>query len=167
MLFRSQLQLSVADTRRREKDQKDSEERLEEYQSSVAAMQRLMEERSLVSEGKIRSLQTENEALRLHLKLALESLKNPIPEVPADAQPAADRGETDDKENVDPEANGPRDDELVDEAYYDDEDDGYSSDVYEEKANDMQEYMHELLNDLSLFKRKIGDDKGRFVAIGA
>ena len=31
----------------------------------------------------------------------------------------------------------------------------------------MQEYMHELLNDLSLFKRKIVDDKGRFVEIGA
>lgn len=162
-----QLQLSVADTRRREKDQKDSEERLEEYQNSVAAMQRLMEERSLVSEGKIRSLQTENEALRLHLKLALESLKNPIPEVPVDAKPAVHRGEADDKENADPEANGQNDDDLVDEAYYDDEDDGYSSDIYEEKANDMQEYMHELLNDLSLFKRKIVDDKGRFVEIGA
>ena len=32
----------------------------------------------MVAEGKIRNLQTENDALRLHLKLALESLKNPI-----------------------------------------------------------------------------------------
>jgi len=41
-------------------------------------MQRMMEERSMVAEGKIRSLTTENEALRLHLKLALDTMKNPI-----------------------------------------------------------------------------------------
>ncbi|KAK7910854.1 Kinesin [Apiospora marii] len=161
------LQLSVADTRRREKDHKDSEERLEEYQNRVVAMQRLMEERSMVSEGKIRSLQTENEALRLHLKLALESLKNPIPEVVVNEK-QAEGGEAG-KENADPnggeeEADDKNDDDsLVDEAYYDDEDDGYSSEVQEDKANDMQDYMQELLQDLSLFRRKIGDDKGRFL----
>ncbi|KAK8017510.1 hypothetical protein PG993_013836 [Apiospora rasikravindrae] len=160
------LQLSVADTRRREKDHKDSEERLEEYQNRVVAMQRLMEERSMVSEGKIRSLQTENEALRLHLKLALESLKNPIPEVVVNAN-QAEGGEAD-KENAVPnngeEADDTKDDEsLIDEAYYDESDDGYSSEVQEDKANDMQDYMQELLQDLSLFRRKIGDDKGRFL----
>ncbi|KAK8030560.1 Kinesin [Apiospora arundinis] len=159
------LQLSVADTRRREKDHKDSEERLEEYQNRVVAMQRLMEERSMVSEGKIRSLQTENEALRLHLKLALESLKNPIPEVVVNDKPV-EGGEAD-KENAAPDggedADDKDDDSLVDEAYYDESDDGYSSEVQEDKANDMQDYMQELLQDLSLFRRKIGDDKGRFL----
>ena len=43
------------------------------------------------------------------------------------------------------------------------DDDGYSSNVYEEKASDVQDYMQELLKDLSLFRRKIGDDKGRFL----
>ncbi|KAI0849077.1 P-loop containing nucleoside triphosphate hydrolase protein [Daldinia vernicosa] len=150
------LQLSVSDSRRREKDAKESEERLEEYQNRVAAMQRMMEERSLVAEGKIRSLQTENEALRLHLKLALDSLKNPIPEVVV-----KNEGDGADKENAEKGRASP-----VDEAYYG-EDDGYGSDVYEEKANDVQDYMHDLLEDLALFRRKIGDDKGRFLDEGA
>lgn len=180
------LQLSVGESRRREQaDARDAEDRLDEYQAQVTKMQRLMEEQSLVAESKIRSLHTENEALRLHLKLALDSIKNPIPEV------AVGEGEEDgiatgvhfklDKENagLDGEgiaANKKRSgvddgDVLVDEAYFeeDDEDDdgyaddGYSSDVYEEKANDVQDYMQELLKDLSLFRRKIGDDKGRFL----
>ncbi|KAI1335239.1 kinesin-domain-containing protein [Xylariaceae sp. FL0016] len=176
------LQLSVSDSQQRAKSAKDSEERLEEYQNRVKDMQRMMEERSLVSEGKIRSLQTENEALRLHLKLALESLKNPIPEVVVSPEPAEeDAAESDgvesvvdpeaDKENVDVreideegvDGSKGRGESPVDEAYYDDEDDGYSSEVYEEKANDMQDYMHELLKDLGMFRRKIGDDKERFL----
>ncbi|KAI0376656.1 P-loop containing nucleoside triphosphate hydrolase protein [Hypomontagnella monticulosa] len=161
------LQLSVSNSQRREKDAKESEERLEEYQNRVAAMQRMMEERSLVAEGKIRSLQTENEALRLHLKLALDSLKNPIPEVVVRED---DDGEAD-KENmvggkdVD-KSGGNRRESLVDEAYYG-EDDGYESEVYEEKAGAVQDYMHELLEDLALFRKKISDDKSRFLDDGS
>ena len=148
------LQLSVSDSRRREKDAQQQEERLEEYQNRVVAMQRLMEERSQVAEAKIRSLQTENEALRLHLKLALDSLKNPIPVVTVSSRPSTSGGKEEglkegDKENTD-------------EAYYD-EDEAYDSEDYEQRAGDMQDYMQTLLNDLSMFKRKIGDDKGRFV----
>lgn len=156
------LQLTVADTRRREKDQKDGEEKLEEYQNRVIAMQRMMEERSLVSQGKIRSLQTENEALRLHLKLALDSLKNPIPEVMVSAKDPLREDETD-KENADPGTLEEKDvdSEPLDEPY--DEEDDYKPEVHEERANEMQDYMHELLKDLSLFKRKIVDDKGRFM----
>ncbi|OTA67922.1 kinesin-domain-containing protein [Hypoxylon sp. EC38] len=159
------LQLSVSDSRRREKETKESEERLEEYQNRVAAMQRMMEERSLVAEGKIRSLQTENEALRLHLKLALDSLKNPIPEVVVKENQS---DEVVDKENAkaDEGKGQSRRQSLVDEAYYG-EDDGYESEVYEEKANDVQDYMHELLEDLALFRRKISDDKGRFLDDGS
>ncbi len=73
------LQLSVSDSHRREKDAREQEEKLEEYQARVAAMQRLMEERTLVAEGKIRSLQTENEALRLHLRLAPRLTQEPHP----------------------------------------------------------------------------------------
>ncbi|KAI0438058.1 kinesin motor domain-containing protein [Xylaria telfairii] len=169
------LQLSVSDSRQREKNARESEERLEEYQNRVAAMQRMMEERSLVAEGKIRSLQTENEALRLHLKLALDSLKNPIPEVVVQPQSSelealddSGAGKANAAEEVnDKDAAGSKSgrQSLVDEAYYDDdgEDDGYESEIYEEKANDMQDYMHDLLKDLSLFRRKIGDDKNRFL----
>ncbi|KAI1436002.1 kinesin motor domain-containing protein [Xylaria sp. CBS 124048] len=148
------LQLSVSDSRQREQNARQSEERLEEYQNRVATMQRMMEERSLVAEGKIRSLQTENEALRLHLKLALDSLKNPIPDVTV-------RSETDESaaDGTDGKSESP-----IDEAYYDDGDeDGYQSDVYEERANDMQDHMQDLLRDLALFRRKLGDDKKRFL----
>ncbi|KAI1395730.1 kinesin-domain-containing protein [Hypoxylon fuscum] len=144
-----QLQVSVADSRRREKETKESEERLEEYQSRVATMQRMMEERGLVAEGKIRSLQTENEALRLHLKLALDSLKNPIPEVVV-------KDKEEDSDELEAGENG-----EMDEAYYG-EDDGYESEIFEEKANDVQEYMHDLLEDLAHFRRKLADDTARF-----
>jgi len=151
------LQLSVADSRRREKDAKDQEERLDEYQTHVATMQRMMEERSLVAESKIRSLQMENEALRLHLKLALESIKNPIPAVPVKAPPLDDEKD----------GNGKPDegDKENEQGGYDDgdSDDGYSSSGTLHDSDDgMGDDMEALLNELSLFRRKIGDDKSRF-----
>ncbi|KAI0398346.1 kinesin-domain-containing protein [Xylariaceae sp. FL0594] len=163
------LQLSVTDSRQREKFARESEERLEEYQNRVAAMQRMMEERSLVAEGKIRSLQTENEALRLHLKLALDSLKNPIPEVVV--KPLSSEPDELDDADAGKDGRESKRESLVDEAYYDDEgegegeevDGGYEDDVYEERANDTQDYMQELLKDLAMFRRKIGDDKNRFL----
>ncbi|KAH7033234.1 kinesin motor domain-containing protein [Microdochium trichocladiopsis] len=191
------LQLSVSDSRRREKETLESEERLEEYQNRVVAMQRKMEERSLVAEGKIRSLQTENEALRLHLKLALDSLKNPIPAVrfapstTAGDDSGLEEGDPDqadaDKENAqeagmdglvnkkargtsdsDPAAGMQHDKENIQAAEDEDHDDGYSSGGYDDDDNDdhhndMQDYMQELLSDLTMFRRKIGDDKGRFL----
>ncbi|PGH27686.1 hypothetical protein AJ80_00701 [Polytolypa hystricis UAMH7299] len=75
------LQLSVSQQNASKRESEMQNEKLEEYQKQVAKMQQLMEETKMVSECKIRQLQTENEALRLHLKLALESLKNPIPSV--------------------------------------------------------------------------------------
>ncbi|KAM0457867.1 hypothetical protein ACHAPV_006412 [Trichoderma viride] len=84
------LQLSVSDSRQREKNAQEAEERLEEYQMSVSTMQRMMEERSMVAESKIKKLQTENEALKLHLKLAIESLKNPIPAIELDKESSDD-----------------------------------------------------------------------------
>jgi hypothetical protein len=154
------LQLSVSDSRRREKDAKEQEERLEEYQNRVAAMQRMMEERSLVAEGKIRSLQTENEALRLHLRLALDSLKNPIPEVAVapESDEKARTGESgeENKENA-------MEDEPLNDSEDEEDHDGYSSDGLQDHANDMQEYMQGLLKDLNMFRRKIGDDKERFL----
>lgn len=163
------LQLVVSDTRRREKDNaRDQEERLEEYQARVAAMQRLMEERGLVAEGKIRSLQTENEALRLHLRLALDSLKNPIPPVVVREQQEAGNkekgGEEEDGEGEEKE-NGAQEEEeqLQQQDGYGDEDDGYVSGGYEHQADDTEEYMRGLLKDLGMFRKKIGDDRSRFL----
>jgi len=159
------LQREVSDSRRRENDMVEQEEKLSQYQTRVTTMQRMMEEKTLVAQGKIRKLEVENEALRLHLKLALDSLKNPIPAVKvveADDEDGALKakgldceGREEDKEN------------MVDEAYYEDEDDGnngsFVSDTYDyEDANEMQDYMGGLLQDLKMFKRKIGDDKDRW-----
>ena len=119
----------------------------------------------MVAEGKIRNLQTENDALRLHLKLALESLKNPIEVRSARASVqggsregsmfgAGERGEQD-KENDDRT-------EVPDDEYGDDE--AIDVSVHEERATEVQGYMKELLKDLGMFKRKIGDDKSRFIS---
>lgn len=148
------LQLAVSDSNRREKEGREQDERLEEYQGSVAAMQRMMEERSLVADGKIRSLQTENEALRLHLKLALESLKNPIPAVEVVEVKEGDSKRTPDEEDKE----NARDEEG------DGEEDGYSSGTLQDSDDeDMGEDMQALLADIGLFRRKIGDDRSRFL----
>jgi len=162
------LQLSVSDSRRREQDAREQEERLEAYQARVAAMQRMTEEKTLVAEGKIRSLQTENEALRLHLKLALDSLKNPIPVVAVGGAGSSRPGTADGKEAAGPRGPPGKENQPDDEAYCeaeDDEDDGYASGeaAYDDHADDMHEYMQGLLKDLGLFRRKIGDDKQRWL----
>jgi hypothetical protein len=156
------LQLNVSDSRRREKEGKEQEEKLEEYQTRVITMQRMMEERSMVAEGKIRNLQTENDALRLHLKLALDSLKNPI-EVRSGRDTVHGRtrtgsisdSEDDDKEN-DQKTEVPNEE-------YGDEDEGIDVTSHKERASEVQGFMKDLLKDLGLFKRKLGDDKNRFV----
>lgn len=164
------LQLVVGDSRRREKDAREAEEKLDEYQARVRGLQQAMEERSLVAEGKIRSLQTENEALRLHLKLALESLRNPIPVfAPAPVRERAEDGgeevaHHDDDDHGDDDGDGDKENVGAD-----NDDDGYASGGaedgagYERHADDMHEHMSGLLKDLNVFRRKIGDDKTRFV----
>jgi hypothetical protein len=67
---------------------------------------------------------------------------------------AGDRG-VDDKENDDRT-------EVPDDEYRDD-DEAIDVSVHEERANEVQGYMKELLKDLGMFKKKIGDDKSRFV----
>ncbi|KAF3908561.1 hypothetical protein ABW21_db0207915 [Orbilia brochopaga] len=76
------LQLTLSQATATKKQTETQNAQLEEYQKQVDRMQQLMEENRQIAECKIRSLQTQNDALKLHLKLALESLKNPIPPVP-------------------------------------------------------------------------------------
>ncbi|KAI4141314.1 MAG: hypothetical protein L6R39_005407 [Caloplaca ligustica] len=145
------------------------DEKLEEYQMKVERMQRMMEEERLVGESKIRQLVEQNEALRRHLKLALESLRNPI----AIVQPQQE--EETDKENHEPKAEEEEQEAVLEGA--DSRDggeidaglrDGVWCDVEsvrektERDAVEMQERMEELLKDLGLFKRKVADDHQRF-----
>ncbi|KAG5986077.1 hypothetical protein E4U43_005674 [Claviceps pusilla] len=156
-----QLQLSVSDSRQKEKSAKEAEERLEEYQNRVATMQRMMEERSMVAESKIKKLQTENEALKLHLKLAIESLKNPIPAVTIKQQPAgvAEKDNMDDISVIsDEDVGGDRDDDDDGDYYYEDEYDSDSS----TGPIDLQEEMHRYLQDMGNLRKLISGDVSRF-----
>lgn len=161
------LQVSVSESRSREQNAKEQEERLEEYQNRVGSMQRMMEERGQVYEAKIRSLQTINEALRRHLKLALDSLKNPIPAVTVGSRPGTSSGQPKEEQEGDKvKEKSEGDDESVEgESICEDsdEEESYNSEDYEERHNEMQDYMHTLLKDLGMFRRKIGDDKGRWL----
>ncbi|KAK3952524.1 hypothetical protein QBC32DRAFT_141451 [Pseudoneurospora amorphoporcata] len=190
-----QLQLVVSDSQTREKSALDAEQQLEDYQARVRNLQQLMEEKSLVAEGKIRSLQTENEALRLHLKLALESLRNPIKvssfpttslamSAEDSTMPLVAMGEVSTAHGRKTENKNVADDPFVDSGscitsdddqglIYEHDDDYDTCEEEEEgddhgidlseKAHDMDEYMSGLLKDLSMFRRKIGDDKTRFL----
>ena len=140
------LQLSVSDSRQREQNAKQQEEKLEEYQNRVTTMQRMMEEKSMVAESKIKKLQTENEALKLHLKLAIESLKNPIPTVTVKPEREV---EEEDKENFD-------------ESDYDDEE--YDSDSTAYGGDDLQEEMQRYLQDMGNLRKLIGGDVSRFLS---
>ncbi|KAK2779995.1 Kinesin [Onygenales sp. PD_12] len=165
------LQLSVSQQTVSKRESEIQHEKLEEYQGQVVKMQRLMEETKMVSECKIRQLQTENDALRRHLKLALESLKNPIPSVEIIKPGKRDSSllsvpessiadtveimeDADDKEN-DASLQEP---DLV----WEDDGDTTSPDFGEMEAMEMQARMEELLVDLNFFRRKVADDHERF-----
>ncbi|CAG7957135.1 unnamed protein product, partial [Penicillium nalgiovense] len=160
------LQLSVSQAAVNQRASEASDERLEEYQQKVEKMQRLMEENKMVSECKIRQLQTENDALRMHLKLAVESLKNPIPPIMLEQRKPSIMSLEDENQ---PPSHDPEDREgspLVSDAESDmdvwEDDDTITDDVTEHDAQLMQNHMHELLGDLSVFKRKLATDHERF-----
>nr|AAO59305.1 kinesin [[Gibberella] fujikuroi var. moniliformis] len=139
------LQLSVSDSRQREKNAKEAEDKLEEYQTHVNSMQRMMEERSMVAESKIKKLQTENEALKLHLKLAIESLKNPIP--PVAVKPEGEVDEQD-KENAS--------------EYSEYDDDQYDSESTAYGEDELQEEMQQYLQDMGNLRKLMQGDLTRF-----
>ncbi|KAJ5829021.1 uncharacterized protein N7525_007274 [Penicillium rubens] len=160
------LQLSVSQAAVNQRVSEASDERLEEYQQKVEKMQRLMEENKMVSECKIRQLQTENDALRMHLKLAVESLKNPIPPITLEQRKPSIMSLEDENQ---PPSHDPEDREgspLVSDAESDmdvwEDDDTSADGVTEHEAQLMQNHMHELLGDLSVFKRKLATDHERF-----
>ena len=146
------------------------DEKLEEYQIKVERMQRMMEEERLVGESKIRQLVEQNEALRLHLKLAVESLKNPISVAVMDAAGDGDAREEEEEEGIteedaDEENREPRSPKIEEEETLSVRcEDGRDAcaDRKEAEAMEMQAGMEELLKDLGLFRRKVADDHERF-----
>lgn len=150
---------------------KSNDEKLDEYQQKVEKMQRLMEETKMVSECKIRQLQTENEALRMHLKLALDSLKNPIPPVtlpqrqPSLASLAEEAASpSPERENRTREGSPAYSETESEPDVWEDEEEGDedSMDMNEQEAYLMQNHMQDLLGDLSVFKRKLATDHERW-----
>ena len=143
------------------------DEKLEEYQSKVERMQRMMEEERLVGESKIRQLLEQNEALRRHLKLAVDSLRNPInvgsnssPTIP-EQEKRSDAFET--AENGGSMLGGPDASLVLNTEIDDQEDEGYyETDRAGSDAMETQSRMEDLLKDLNLFKRKIADDHDHF-----
>ncbi|RAO69689.1 uncharacterized protein BHQ10_005701 [Talaromyces amestolkiae] len=159
------LQLTVSQNAASKRESEVQNEKLEEYQQQVEKMQRLMEENKMVSECKIRQLQTENEALRNHLRLALDSLKNPIPAIPLrkrETSLGSLQSEEPPIEVVPPERDmitPPPPEEEETSGIWEDED---SSDEHDEEAHEVQADMENLLNELSMFRRKLNDDYERF-----
>lgn len=162
------LQLSVSQATAHQRASEIQDEKLDEYQQKVEKMQRLMEETKMVSECKIRQLQTENEALRMHLKLALESLKNPIPAVTLEKrQPSlaslADESQPDrDQENREGSPVYLSDSEAEADVWDDEDDDETITNDNDQDAHQMQSRMEDLLGDLSVFKRKLASDHERW-----
>ncbi|KAI9703170.1 MAG: Kinesin [Candelina mexicana] len=152
-----QVRVSQQAVTKRENDLQSQQ--LEEYQKQVDKLQRMMEEKSEVSECKFKALQTENEALRLHLKLALDTLKNPIP-----APPVAKSGKrasllsmancisTPDNESP------PQTPEMT----WSGDDDSDGSEGLEAIDAETQAMVKDLLGDLGTFKKKVTDDHQRF-----
>ncbi|KAL4887350.1 P-loop containing nucleoside triphosphate hydrolase protein [Aspergillus karnatakaensis] len=159
------LQLSVSQAAQNRRETEVQNERLEEYQQKVEKLQRLMEETKMVSECKIRQLQTENEALRNHLKLALDSLKNPIPPVSIEKRlsDVAILSEPEDQtvdENEDMPGSPPSEVEPELDLIWEDE--SLETDASQLEAQEMQATMENLLGDLDVFKRKLATDHERF-----
>lgn len=164
------LQLSVSQANEHQRASQLQDEKLDEYQQKVEKMQRLMEETQMVNKSKIQQLQTENEALRLHLKLALESLKNPIPHVnvPQRQSSLASLAEeatspSPGKENRTREGSPAYSEtESEPDVWEDEDEDDDSMDMNEQEAYLMQNHMQDLLGDLSVFKRKLATDHERW-----
>ncbi|PFH56478.1 hypothetical protein XA68_16433 [Ophiocordyceps unilateralis] len=147
------LQLSVSDSRQRERNaDREAEERLDAYQERVTQMQRMMEERGLVAESKIKKLQTENEALRIHLKLAIDSLTNPIPEVVVGKGERKVADEDDENRLRDDDSDGSSTTAMGDEDDEDDDDDD----------DGLQDEMRRYLQDVGNLRKLIGGDLVRF-----
>jgi hypothetical protein len=182
-----QLQVNQAQTAPRSvqpSNDRGRDEKLEEYQEKVERMQRLMEEERLVSECKIRQLMEQNEALRRHLHLAVESLRNPLPEVtptPRSVSGASNPPVAEtlgvkkrvvpgvDKENAAPAGEDEKEQPYIrtrEKTPEPEEEQDWPASLLgantEADVLEMQNHMQDLLSDLGIFRRKVADDHTRF-----
>ena len=156
------LQLQMGTHEVTQKQNEWQAQQLEEYQNQVKHLQRLMEDQKQIDETRIRSLQTQNEALRLHINLISESMRRPIV-VPIQQQQhdgvtLVDHGPV--KQMLHP----PQQEEVVIEQQ--DEGVGSEWDSEEEKdtiTNEIEIRVDDWLRDIAGFKRRCADDKTRIV----
>ena len=97
------------------------------------------------NQNEIKKLQTENDALKLHLKLVIDSLKNPIPEVEVRSRDK-DGSIFDESDNAET---------SDDEGDYDSDSTAYGED-------ELQEEMRSYLQDMGNLRKLIGGDLSRF-----
>ena len=124
------LQMSVSEATMNQKYNEAQGTQLEMYQQQVFSLQRIMEDAKEAADCKIQQLQNQNEALRTHLRLALETIKNPIPYIPVEGE---DESEEDDEE------------EAVDE--------------FAEEQLAMEAEMDSILRDITQFQNNLQEDK--------
>lgn len=123
-------------------------QQLEEYQMQVEKLQRLMEEQRQISEAKIKHMQTQSDALRLHLRLALDSLTNPI-ELSATQPENNENTERKKKSGKQPRK-----------SYWgEDANDADDSQEFEE----IESAVMSLKEDVGMYRMKLRDDKSRFI----
>ncbi|KAK4226890.1 hypothetical protein QBC38DRAFT_444245 [Podospora fimiseda] len=156
------LQLAVFNSQKQEKDARKAEEKLEEYQMQVKKLQQMMEERSLIAEAKMQALQQKNDALQRHLRLAVESLKNPISLCRPPTVSVQEVQEGDDKEDDEDEAFFEADEESKKEKAMEKK---RIDEEYQRAYQNMQEKLQfgmSLLEESRILKSKMEDDVRRF-----
>lgn len=189
MIQKLQLDLSQRDAKERtlmqqaasnqqaaalKRDHEAQTQQLEEYHEYVKKMQQTMEETRQVCESKIQALRTENEALRRHLKLAVESLKNPVvvpapspapAPAPAHFDTTPEKSPKDTVKEVEPAVPVPHTpaDTKEETSWNDESDTDVDDNAVHSEADEIQAQMADLLKDLGMFKRKLGDDHTRFI----
>lgn len=125
-----------------ERSIREQTQQLEEYRHQVELIQRAMAEKAAIDETRITKLQMENQALKTHLHLAVQTLQDPItlpPQETVKEEPADEEGE----------------DSGNDEGYFEENNAAFY-------ADDLDDIMTDLISDVSLFRRRIGDDIHRY-----
>lgn len=145
-------------------------EKLREYTAKYENMMHIMEEKLAISESKIRQLTEDKENLQRHLRLVVDELTNPVvvkstpsqENLKQDHQPSPEEAKTpelipDDSGEEDDDGHSRSGDEMDDTSEY-----GDFNEFSQTHAEEMQQQMEALINDLGLFRRKVRDDHLQF-----
>jgi kinesin motor protein len=168
------LQVSVNNAHARKKEEATE---MEDYQKQVAKMHRLMEETRQVSDARIRALtaevedlrpenerlKSEVEALRRHLGLVVNELKNPII-IPEELRTVGEDPFSLPDDHAEEESVGDGDSAVEMEP---EQEHAPFSPIFSEEeqhawAMELQQHADDMLKELDFFKRKVGEDRVRF-----